>query len=545
MIITFIPQIQLIKNSEVAVNTNGTLCKNGAVYWEKQVSLLREIAQTNSTLYTGDMKITKTLFLTLLSIASLIILVNLALARWSFDLGFREFIGGIEKQRLTRLSKVLVKSYQENGNSWQDIDLSLINFSGANFSKGRRPPPHHDRFEGAGGRPERPPYKDGKGPPHRRGNHPPPHLTPPLINGKQGPDTALFDIDDNFVAGIVNNTISQSVTFDVIVDGNKVGYLQSWPLLKKEAQSASEFAQQQFTASVAIAIVSLLLAGLLSWLVSRRLLKPVKQILSGVSDLSEGNYQVSFKQQRKDEIGQLMSDIESLSQTLEQNRSAKNRWFANISHELRTPITVLQGEIEVLKAGIRPLNMEQVYSFEQEVELLRRLVEDLYQLSMSDIGALRYQFSPLNISECVQSTAEGFESVAVNKQIEFTLEIASDLSISADKQRLEQLLLNLLTNSFAYTDSGGKVKVKLEQKAQTLILTVTDSAPGLPLEDCELMFEPLYRHNSSREMRESGAGLGLSICKNIVEAHQGSISAKPSELGGICVTVSFKANWKE
>ena len=545
MIITLTPQTQIIKNSEVAVNTNGTLCKNGAVYWEKQVSLLREIAQTNSTLYTGDMKITKTLFLTLLSIASLIILVNLALARWSFDLGFREFIGGIEKQRLTRLSKVLVKSYQENGNSWQDIDLSMVSFSGANYGKGRRPPPHHGRFKGPSGGLDRPPHRRGDGPPHRRDNPPPPHHPNPMVKDNLGPDTALFDNDDVFVAGTINRSISQSVTFDIEIDGKKVGYLQSWPLLKTEAQSASQFAQQQFTASVVIAIVSLLLAGLISWLVSRRLLKPVKQILSGVSDLSEGNYQVSFKQRRKDEIGQLMSDIESLSQTLEQNRSAKNRWFANISHELRTPITVLQGEIEVLKAGIRPLNMEQVYSFEQEVELLRRLVEDLYQLSMSDIGALRYQFSPLNISDCVQSTAEGFESLAVNKQIEFTLEVTSDLSISADKQRLEQLLLNLLTNSFAYTDSGGKIKVKLEQNAQTLMLTVTDSAPGLPPEECELMFEPLYRHDSSRKMRESGAGLGLSICKNIVEAHQGSISARPSELGGICVTASFKANWKE
>lgn len=513
------------------------MCRNSAIYREKQASLLREIAQTNATLYTGEMKITKTLFLTLLSIASLIILVNLALARWSFDLGFREFIGGIEKQRLTRLSTMLVESYQNNNNSWQDIDLSKVNFSGANHNGSRRPPPHHRRFEGNNGKPDRPP--------HHRGNRPPPHNLSKLTKGNGGPDTALFDNDDNFVAGTVNNTISQSVTFDLVVDGETIGYLQSWPLLKTEAQSASQFAQQQFTASVVIAIVSLILAGLLSWLVSRRLLKPVKQILSGVSDLSEGNYQVSFNQHRKDEIGQLMSDIESLSQTLEQNRSAKNRWFANISHELRTPITVLQGEIEVLKAGIRPLNMEQIYSFEQEVALLRRLVEDLYQLSMSDIGALRYQFSPLNISECVQTAAEGFKSIAANKQIKLTLEITSDLNMSADKQRLEQLLLNLLTNSFSYTDVGGQVQVKLEQKQQTLILTVTDSAPGLPSEECELMFEPLYRHDSSRKMRESGAGLGLSICKNIVAAHQGSINAQPSKLGGICVTASFKANWKE
>lgn len=478
------------------------------------------------------MKITKKLFLTLLSVACVIILVNLALARWSFDLGFREFIGGVEKQRLTRLSKVLIDKYQTNGDSWQELDLSSINFSGSHQGAGKRRP-----------RDLNSPQKGHRPPPHHRKGGPPPHRRPsPFASNSGGPDTALFSVDDKFIAGKVNNDIEQSVRFNILVNGEKVGYLKSWPLLKTQSQSASQFAQQQMTASIIIALVSLIIAALVSWFVSRRLLKPVKQILSGVSDLSEGNYQVVFNHHRKDEIGQLMSDIESLSQTLEQNRSAKNRWFANISHELRTPITVLQGEIEVIKAGIRPLNMEQVISFEQEVALLRRLVDDLYQLSMSDIGALRYQFSRVNITDCIKTATDGFTSVSSSKDIELIFELDDDVWLSADKQRIEQLILNLMTNSFAYTDRGGKILVKLQKSEQEVLLSVTDSTPGLSEQECELMFEPLYRHDSSRKTRESGAGLGLSICKNIVAAHQGNITAKPSAIGGIEVTASFKAS---
>ena len=485
------------------------------------------------------MKITKTLFLTLLSVAALIILVNLALARWSFELGFKEFIGGVEKQRLTRLSKVLVEAYQTNGETWQNIDLSSVNFRGSH--RGRKPPPHHRRPKGDSSS-HQPPHRREDRPAHRRKDRPPPGHLGPMINRGIGPDTALFDLDGNFIAGTVNKPVSQGVNLTVYANSQEIGYLTSWPLLKTESQSASQFAQQQLIASVVIAIVSLLIAGLVSWFVSRRLLKPVKQILSGVSELSEGNYQVSFTEHRKDEIGQLMQDIESLSQTLEQNRSAKNRWFANISHELRTPVTVLQGEIEVLKAGIRPLNMEQVYSFEQEVSLLRRLIDDLYQLSMSDIGALRYQFSPLDISECITSMIDGFSAMANNKQLSLTLDITDRVTISADKQRFEQLLLNLITNSIAYTDEGGQIIVKLTSSDNTVELSIEDSAPSLSIEECELIFEPLYRHDSSRKMRESGAGLGLSICKNIIEAHQGTVSATPSYLGGICIKVEFKKN---
>ena len=482
------------------------------------------------------MKITKTLFLTLLSVAVLITVLNLALARWSFELGLKEFIGGIEQQRLTRLSKVLITHYQNNDMSWDNIAQHNINLSGSHRDGPRRPPPRHMRDQN---RPTDSSFEPRR---HRR---PPPHARELGAVMELGPVTALYSADDKLLLGEQKGDGDGGIRFVIEFDQQPIGYLKSWPQLKEQSSSASHFAQQQLHTSLLIAAISIFIAGLVSWLVARRLLRPVKNILSGVSELSKGKYQVAFDHQRKDEIGQLMQDIEQLSNTLNENREAKNRWFANISHELRTPITVLQGEIEVIKAGIRPLNMEQVESFEQEVALLRRLVDDLYQLSMSDIGALRYQFAQLDLSECVLATLDGFSSIAKRKEIKLTVEVDTDVWISGDKQRIEQLILNLATNSFAYTNSPGQLQICLKANANLVTLTFIDSEPGLTQAECDMMFEPLYRHDSSRKMRESGAGLGLSICKNIVEAHQGKIYAEPSMLGGIKTTVELQLKDQE
>lgn len=477
------------------------------------------------------MKITKTLFLTFLSVAVLITVLNLALARWSFELGLKEFIGGIEQQRLTRLSKVLIQHYQSNDMSWRNIEQYNIDLSGSHRDGPKRPPPKHMQL---GERGATDPFAEP-----RRHRKPPPHKRDIDSMMKLGPVTALYSVGDILLAGEQKDNDGGGITFNIVFNGEPIGYLKSWPQLKEQSSSASHFAKQQLHTSLMIAAISILIAGLVSWLVAQRLLRPVKNILFGVSELSKGKYQVTFSQHRKDEIGQLMRDIEQLSNTLNENREAKNRWFANISHELRTPITVLQGEIEVIKAGIRPLNMEQVESFEQEVALLRRLVDDLYQLSMSDIGALRYQFAKLNLSECLVATLDGFADLANRKNITLTFDIDADIWISADRQRIEQLILNLTTNSFAYTNSPGQLQISLKANHKEAEITFIDSAPGLSQVECDMMFEPLYRHDSSRKMRESGAGLGLSICKNIVEAHQGKIYAEPSNLGGIKTTVKL------
>ena len=170
---------------------------------------------------------------------------------------------------------------------------------------------------------------------------------------------------------------------------------------------------------------------------------------------------------------------------------------------------------------------------------MKLLVDDLYELSLSDVGGLRYHFQRVNVSESLQSTLNSMATSLQEKGLTLQSQFQPEVYLSADVLRLEQLFINLLMNSMAYTDSPGVIDVRLSQQAKTVILTINDTKPSASIEECEHLFEPLYRQDSARTRRGSGAGLGLTICKNIVEAHDGTIKAIPSPLGGLCIEVQL------
>ena len=170
---------------------------------------------------------------------------------------------------------------------------------------------------------------------------------------------------------------------------------------------------------------------------------------------------------------------------------------------------------------------------------MKHLVDDLYELSLSDVGGLRYHLTTVNISESLDSTLVSIGSSMHEKGLTLSKQIAPMLFVSADVRRLEQLFINLLMNSMAYTDSPGNIDVQLTSQASTVYLTINDTKPSATEAECEHLFEPLYRQDTARTRRGSGAGLGLTICKNIVEAHNGSITATPSLMGGLCIKIQL------
>lgn len=472
------------------------------------------------------MKISVKLFLTLLGVCSLIIVANFVLARWSFQQGFLEFISSQEHRRLTGLTENLVRMYQDSGNRWDsvkrmDFDAFVRDQSSARLAQrlNRMAQP---------------------GPPGAPIPRPPPMMPGLRANGENMPLTALYDSNGDHVAGTEGQSSNAGLKLPVKLNEQVIGELVSWPTSNSASPYAARFARQQLMASIGIGVVSLIAAALMAWFTTRRLVRPVHQVIAGVSTLNQGEYHLQFGEQRKDELGQLMDNLTQLSDTLEKNRTAKNRWFADISHELRTPLTVLAGEIEAIKAGIRPFDHKQLLSLEQEIDLLRHLVDDLYQLSLSDIGGLRYHFAEVDISDVMAGVIDVQRSRFEHKGLTLSADITPNLCIQADRQRLEQLFFNLFGNTFAYTDSPGKVQVTLTQQDKQVVLRIEDTAPGVPEEECAKLFDPLYRVDTARTRRGSGAGLGLSICRNIVEAHHGSITAQPAVMGGILITITLK-----
>jgi two-component system sensor histidine kinase BaeS len=225
---------------------------------------------------------------------------------------------------------------------------------------------------------------------------------------------------------------------------------------------------------------------------------------------------------------------------LERNEKTRRQWLADISHELRTPVAVLQGEIEALLDGVRPINPEAVRSLHGEALRLHRLVDDLYQLALSDLGALVYRKENFDLGDILTDCIETFRPRFEEKKI--ALRAADALEgfiVFGDAQRLHQLFANLFDNSLKYTDARGELRLSASRAAGFVTVVLEDTAPAVPEGQLDRLFERLYRVDVSRSRASGGSGLGLSICKNIAEAHGGTISAGLSNLGGLSITVTL------
>jgi len=369
-----------------------------------------------------------------------------------------------------------------------------------------------------------------------RPRHGPNGRTPRLFRGPM----ALYDSAGNFVAGNDNGiNEKEKLSAPIIYKQNVVGEIQAQKKVKFSSDVESSFSKQQTKASFIIAVLSLFIAGIASWLLARMLLAPTYKMTSSIGALVKGDFDNRLDVNRNDELGQLMRDINRLSETLQQNQLSRKRWMADISHELRTPVAILSGELEAVLDGIRPLNQQTVESLNHEVIRLKSLIDDLYQLSLSDIGGLRYEFNLVDLGELIGVVIGQYRSRINDAGLTLDVDLSDDVKVDADGSRLEQLFTNLLNNSIAYTDAPGKLLIALEQKGDNAVIRFVDSAPGVDLDQMDEIFQPLYREDRSRNRRKAGAGLGLTISQNIVHGHQGSIDVKTSELGGLEFTVTL------
>jgi two-component system sensor histidine kinase BaeS len=274
---------------------------------------------------------------------------------------------------------------------------------------------------------------------------------------------------------------------------------------------------------------------------ANRLVKPIKALATATNYLSAGKFDTRVPVVSVDELGRLARNFNELAITLEKNEHTRRHWVADISHELRTPLAVLRGEIEAIQDGIRQPTSEAISSLHSETLRLGRLVEDLYQLSLFDLGGLTYRKAELDCAMMLNQTVESFrpEFTAHNIELHCELPKGNFSPLFADGERLRQLFHNILENSLKYTDPQGTLIVHLDYTTTDVQISFQDSAPGVPPESVERLFDRLYRVETSRNRATGGAGLGLAICKNIVEAHHGSIQAKQSPLGGLWLLVTL------
>lgn len=326
----------------------------------------------------------------------------------------------------------------------------------------------------------------------------------------------------------------------VLVDGLTVGWL-GLPNGERFREVLEErFSQRQQRLLLGIALSSLALALVGAWWLSRKLVRPVETVAGFSSRLGNGDYRARLDSSRRDELGVLINSMNQLAATLEQSRSSRQRWLADLSHELRTPVTVLRGELEAIQDGVRELSPARVDSLHREILHLGKLLDDLHDLALADTGALRYRMEPLDLNTLVRAGVDSFRPLFENQRQQVTLALPdAPVMIRGDAVRLRQLLDNLLANSSKYTDEDGQINVTLTPNDDTVELAIEDSAPGVGDEHLPQLFNHLYRVDSSRHRGSGGAGLGLAICQRIAEAHGGHLRATHAGLGGLHMSLTL------
>lgn len=457
-------------------------------------------------------KIWHKLFLAILLVVMVVLAINLGLSHFGFQRGFNQYIEEVKLKRFDGLRLKLSELYQQNSGwallleepeQWNKL-LSDADLRSPQRHRGG-PPFRGEGWQGAG-------FRGGR--------------------------IGLLDREQQPIIGGAPN--KRQHLLDIQQDGVVIGYLtvRSFQPFRTELQH--RFAHQQMGNLLLTALISLLVAIVAALLLARLFNRPIAKLAEMARLLTEGQFESRVAIRGEDELSELAEDLNHLAETLEQNRSARRRWIADISHELRTPLTVLRGELEALEDGVRPMNRESLQSLSLEVKQLKRLVDDLYQLSLSDQGSLSYEKRWIDPVELLSGVVAGFEHTMQQKSLQLSVACGDEApQLFADAERLTQLFTNLLENSQRYTDAAGEVKVWCETQGRVWSLHIEDTPPGVAEGQINRLFERLYRVEGSRNRQHGGSGLGLSIARSIAEAHGGTLSAQASSLGGVWVTLQL------
>lgn len=480
------------------------------------------------------------LFAVLLAVA----LGSVALTAWriagQFDIEFTDYLRRLDVGRLDGLANAVAVEYLARGTldhlqraGWREFHERLDPpAAAANDAPPaeRRPPP-------ADGRPPRPKREDPASAVARQN---PPAQRDAMEFYRR---TSLRTVNGEMIAGRSHAPGSAWPQREVVVDSRSVAVVSVAPLPRPaEAADVQLVKALRFDifASAAWAVLgALLLALLIATLFARR----IKAVGVVATAIASGNLAARAPVNGADELARLGADLNRMAVALAAQEGMRRRWLANVAHELRTPLTVLRGEVEALQDGVRAITPHALQSINDEVVHLGRITDDLHLLAMDDLDALPVTLVPVDVTALAGRAVARWAAAATRARLQLTVHGAATTTATAwavpDAGRLQQVLDNLIANSVRYTDGPGSIHIQVSVTVASVVLSVADSAPSVPQATLSQLFEPLYRVDPERSREKGGSGLGLAVCRAIVRALGGKLSASLSPLGGLSITVSL------
>jgi histidine kinase len=285
-------------------------------------------------------------------------------------------------------------------------------------------------------------------------------------------------------------------------------------------------------------VTALVLIALFTAIITRFLTRPIRELTRAAQELSRGRFGVTVRVRSRDEISQLRRTFNEMSQRLAAFHQSRKELFADISHEIRSPLARIQSDAELLidREMSREEREEHLKAICEEVEGISRLVEDLSIMSQIENNQLTLEASPSSLQKLLIREAGKFRPQFGEKSVTLRQIMPEDIPpVMMDDKRIGQVISNLLTNALRYTPAGGTIELGVRVNGNMATVWVRDTGPGIPPEALPRIFDRFYRVDPSRSRISGGTGLGLSIAKHFVEAHGGTIRAESEPAKGTCI----------
>ncbi|HLF26679.1 MAG TPA: ATP-binding protein [Anaerolineae bacterium] len=433
----------------------------------------------------------------LIGIGAVAVLADVAIGR-----GFRDFIARYEASLQSSALATELVTYFETHQTWAGVDRAIAEFV-----------PERDRVSG-------PP---ASGPGRRRAG---PQL---LVADAAG--RIVYDNYDRRVNEFLSNPERQ-VAAQLQSGQDTIGYLAMLPgpsdSLRPEERTFIEGSRRNLVVAALVAGGVAIVFGVAF---SRGLAQPLNRLAAAAHAIAANDLSQRVEPGGAAEVVEVGHAFNEMAASLEKAERLRRNLVADVAHELRTPLSVLQGNLSGLLDGVFPLEMAEVARLYDETRLLNRLVEDLRELAQAEAGQLRLDLRPIDVSAIVRSTVEAFSAAASEQQVTLTGETASELPpVVADAERVAQVLRNLLSNALRHTPAGGKIEVSASHRAGWVEVSVSDTGEGIAAGDLPHVFDRFWRGDKSRGRETGGSGLGLAIARRLIEAQRGQIGVE-SQVG--------------
>ena len=364
-------------------------------------------------------------------------------------------------------------------------------------------------------------------------NQSPTGLTPPgMMFGMMLPRYLLVDKDGIVVIPKDPHRVGDKVPASKLTNGIQIrinGQLVGTALIPATPELSpreSAYLARTNRALLIGAVGAATLAILLGIFFTRRLTSPLRELTSAIQKMSKGDLKQQVQIRSKDEVGELGNAFNTMSSELAKSNQLRKQMTADIAHDLRTPLTVLNGYLEAMQDGVLPANKERFAIMYSEVQQLSALVEDLRILSLADAGELSMNPQTVSPKALLEQSFANFNYQAKKLKVKLTVDTTPNLpQVKVDPQRMEQVLDNLISNAMRYVKKGGKINLSSALQGDKIELTVEDDGEGIASNVLPHVFERFYRGDRSRNGSAGESGLGLAIAKSLVEAMGGTITA--------------------